>query len=108
MPLIPFQRLEAWLRILLPNSHPTYAIIVAIAVFIVSTTIMYSFFTRQEVAVTASQLIAHRPGQLREYPVEAQSLQWAVVCPECAALNEPEYRYCRRCVGELSGDCDTQ
>ncbi|NHN47897.1 zinc ribbon domain-containing protein [Halostella sp. JP-L12] len=27
----------------------------------------------------------------------------AVTCPDCGAENEREYRFCRRCVGELPG-----
>lgn len=26
-----------------------------------------------------------------------------VACPECGAVNEPDYRFCRGCVGELPG-----
>jgi hypothetical protein len=60
-------------------------------------------------SVAAVHLLVLAYAALRGTPQQAERASGdggqdgVVVCPDCEAENEPDYRYCRGCAGELPG-----
>lgn len=68
---------------------------IALLVGIHVLTMLYAYRSRDEVATAT-------PGSETEQPQQLAADDERIDCPQCGTTNDPNYRFCRTCVADLS------
>ncbi|WP_449271722.1 DUF7577 domain-containing protein [Halogranum amylolyticum] len=64
--------------------------------------VLYSIRNRHPSSAISNGPRHQSRSPLDESVIASSSLQWAIVCPVCHTVNDPDYRFCRHCINDLS------